>query len=168
MPARSLWSVFAVSAVGGLFLRLMPKNSKMAPYIQFLLSLILLLMLLSPLAEVLAGLNLHDRGDLLTPYRDVDGGTFYDDAVISGAVMRVSSSLASILSAETGIPADDMEISLTTEKVQGGTAYEVAVTSVTVVLIRRAHKVAADKIRTAVERIMLCPCTVVSEVRENA
>ena len=166
MPAGTLWSVFTVSAVGGIFLRLMPKNSRITPYIQFLLSLILLLMLLSPLAEVLAGLDLHDPGDIFAPYRNTEGESFYDEAVISGAVMRVSSSLAAMLSAETGIPAEDMEISLTTEKAQDKT--EIAITSVTVTLFCRAHKIAADKIRAAAERIMLCPCTVISEVRENA
>ena len=76
MPASTLWSVFTVSAVGGIFLRLMPKNSRITPYIQFLLSLILLLMLLSPLAEVLAVIDLHDSGDIFAPYRSAEGESF--------------------------------------------------------------------------------------------
>ena len=168
MPAKALWSVFAVSAVGGMFLQQMPKNSKTAPYIQFLLSLILLLMLLSPLAQVLAGLRLDDPGEILASYRDTDGGTFYDDAVTDGVIVRVSSSLAALISAETGIPAEDMDIGLTTETVQGDTGSEIAVTAVTVTLYSRAHKIAAEKICAVVKRVMLCPCSVVTEVREHA
>ena len=125
-------------------------------------------MLLSPLTGVLAGLNFQDPGEILASYGTADGGTFYDDAVVSGAVARVSSSLAALICAETGIPTDDMDISLTTERVRGSTDPEVTVTAVTVTLYRRAHKVAAEKVCAAVERVMICPCKVNWEVRENA
>lgn len=165
---QTLYAIVTTSAVGGICLHLMPKHSKMTPYIQFLLSLVLLLMLLSPLMAVFETSDWLHPGDMLDAYHGEVGGDFYDDAVTSGVIARASSSLAALISAETGIAVQDMKIHLTTESMCDDDGIEITVTAVTVTLYRREHYIAAEKIRAAAERALLCPCRVELEVGEDA
>ena len=159
---QTLWGVLAVSFAGGIMLQLWPKNGKMLPYIRFLLSLVLLLMLLSPLLSVFREWKLHDPTAVFRDTVTEDGAeTFFSDAVIQGTLRRASDALSALICAGTGIASTDMEVQLTTETKlcdDGGT--EVCVTAVTVLLGRAEHRIAAAKIEGLVEETMLCPCTV--------
>ena len=164
MLAEMLWSVTAVSVVGGIMLHLLSEKSKIAPYIQFLLSLILLVMLLSPLAQLLAAFDLTDLSAYAAPTVTAQADNdYWGDAVTAQAVARAEASLAALISAETGIAVSDMTAALTTERVRGEDGDEITVTGVEVTLHRRAHRIAAEKIRALVERVMYCPCTVRAE-----
>ena len=164
-----LWSVMAVSAAGGVLLQTMPEKSRIAPYIRFLLSLVLLLMLLSPLAGLFADLNISDPTTLLaqTGYEGT-GGKVYGDIVTEEAVSRASASLAALISAETGIAVSDMAVALTTVRTEGDDGIEITVTGVEVTLFGRAHAIAAEKISALVRRTLYCPCTVGTKEAGNA
>lgn len=166
---QTLWGILAVSLVSGTVLGFGPKNSRMLPYIQFLLSLVLLIMLLSPMISVM---NAIRNRDLAAPFfSDVtidSSGQFYRDAVTADAIRRTTAALSSLISAETGIAAEDMEIALTTASVGEGHTAEIAVVDAEVTLFRRSHRIAAEKIRSLVERTLLCPCTVVFWGGEDA
>lgn len=165
---QTLYAIVTTSAVGGVCLHLMPKHSKMTPYIQLLLSLVLLLMLLSPLMTLIQTSDWLFSGDVFDSYHGEVNGDFYDDAITSGVIARASSSLAALLSAETGIAVQDMKIDLTTSSTNDDDGIEITVTAVTVTLYRREHYIAAEKIRAAAERALLCPCRVELEVGEDA
>lgn len=164
-----IWGVFAVSIVGGCLLRLFPRNSKLMSYVRFLLSLILLGMMLSPIADVLAGLRADNPfGSLLAE----DGGrsvrTYYEDTVSDLAQEQAARSLCTLIAAETGIAVEDMAVSFATETALCDEECEITITQVSVTLYCRAHRIAGEKIRALVERTLYCPCTVLYEEAENA
>ena len=167
MVRQVLFGYTAISVLCGAVIAIFPKNSRTVPYVRFLSSLILLLMLLSPLQTVLSTLHLTDPGTWFTGAADGES-TYWEEAVVSSTTARAEASLAALLSAEVGIPAEDIGVTLTTQTTCGAEEVTVSVTAVTVVLYRRAYMIAADKLAAAAERTMLCPCTVVLSEEEHA
>lgn len=165
----TLYGALVLSVSGGILLKLFPKTSRMMPYIRFLLSLGLLVMLLSPLISLLSELEVTDIRTLMPDYTALSGDEgFWSNTVTDAAKARIEASLSSWVCAEFGMEPDDLRISLTTESElrEGETA--VTVTAVQVSLFRSVHRIAADKIASMIERTMLCPCTVVFTEGEYA
>ncbi len=164
-----LWGVLGASLAGGYLLRLFPRQSRMMPYVRFLLSLILLGTMLSPLSAALAGLHTEYPFGNLFPVAEADlQSTYYEETVAALAQKRAEQSLCMLIAAETGIAADDMTVSFASETQHRDDEYEITVTGVSVTLYRRAHRIAEEKIRDLVERTMYCPCTVLWEEAEDA
>ena len=159
---ETLYGVLVLSVSGGILLNLFPKTSRMMPYVRFLLALVLLVMLLSPLISLLSDLQVTDIRTLMPDF-DVpsDDEGFWSAAVTDAATARIAASLSAWICAEFGMEADDLRVSLTTETKSGEEETAVTVTAVQVTLFRSAHLIAADKIASMIEQTMLCPCTVV-------
>ena len=169
MLGKTLYGVVVLSVCGGLLLQIFPKTGRMVPYVRFLLALTLLLALLSPLISMLSQLAISDITALL-PQSDAvsayDG--YWSYAVIDAARERMEDALRSLICAEFGLDKQDIDIMLTTACEDGEGEEAVTVTAVCVVLYRRSHRIAADKIAARVEQTMLCPCTVVLSEEEHA
>ena len=166
---ETLYGAVVLSVCGSIVLQMFPKTSRLMPYVRFLFALVLLLMLLSPLISLLSQLQTADVTTLLPDTDDVysyDG--YWASAVTDAATERIGDTLLSLICAEFGISRQDADVTLTTACTdeEGGTA--VTVTAVHVVLHRRAHLIAADKIAAMVEQTMLCPCTVILSEEEYA
>ncbi len=166
---QTLWGVLVLSVGGGILLQLFPKSSRIMPYVRFLLALVLLVMLLSPLISLLSELQIADITTLLPENVMLsDYDDFWASSVTDAAQARIQASLNTLICAEFGMDPEDICVDLTTETVHGDEETTVTVTAVTVTLRRRAHRIAADKIAALVERTMLCPCTVLRSEEEYA
>ena len=169
MLGKTLYGVVVLSVCGGLLLQIFPKTGRMVPYVRFLLALTLLLALLSPLISMLSQLPMTDMTVLLpeiAAISDYDG--YWASAVIDAARERMEDALRSLICAEFGLDKQDIDIMLTTACEDGEGNDTVTVTAVRVVLRRRSHRIAADKIAARVEQTMLGPCTVVLSEEEHA
>ncbi len=169
MLEETLYGVVVLSVCGGLLLQVFPKTGRMVPYVRFLLALVLLLGLLSPLITLLSQLPMTDMTALLpeiAAVSDYDG--YWASAVTDAAKERIEDALLSLICAEFGMSKQDADIRLTTVCGDGEGEDAVTVTAVRVVLYRRAHRIAADKIAALVEQTMLCPCTVALSEEEHA
>ena len=166
---ETLYGVLVLSVCGGLLLQIFPKNGRMMPYVRFLLALVLLIMLLSPLISLLSQLQVTDMTSLLpgnAAVSDYDG--YWASSVTDAATERIAASLSSFICARFGMEEGDADVTLTTECIAGAGETTVTVTAVHVTLSHRAHLIAADKIAAMVEQTMLCPCTVGLAEEENA
>ncbi len=166
---QTLYGVLVLSVCGGILLQMFPKTSRMMPYIRFLLSLVLLLMLLSPLISLLSQLQLADMTAFLSENTELSHyEDFWASSVTDAAETRIRASLNTLICARFGMDAADVETALTTRIAHDTEETTVTVTAVTVTLHRRAHMIAADKIASLVEQTMLCPCAVILSEEEHA
>lgn len=166
---ETLFSVLALSVLSGMLLRLFPKTSRLVPYVRFLSALVLLVMLLSPLISLLSSLHLSDSAMMLLGWDGLEAyESFWAQSVTDAASARVKDALGALICAEYGMATEDIRVDLTTEMTQGEDETTVTVTSVTVLLGRREHRIAAGKIEELIEETMLCPCTVVFMEEEHA
>lgn len=166
---QTLYGVLMLSVCGGILLQIFPKNSRMMPYIRFLIALVMLVMLLSPLITLLSGLRIADVTSLL-PGNAVlsDYGDFWTSSVTDAAEVQIKQTLNTLICTRFGMDTADVDTALTVERTQGAEETTVTVTAVTVTLHQRAHMIAADKIASLVEGTMLCPCKVILAEEEHA
>ncbi len=166
---QTLYGVLVLSVCGGILLQIFPKNSRMMPYIRFLIALVMLVMLLSPLISLLSGLRIADvttllQGNTVLPdYED-----FWASSVTDAAVARIQKMLNTLICTRFGMDTEDVDTALTVERTQCAEETTVTVTAVTVTLQQRAHMIAAEKIASLVEETMLCPCKVILSEEEHA
>lgn len=156
---EQLYGMAAVSVIGAAVLPLFGEKSRLLPYVRFLWSLVLLLTVLSPLRALA-----DDLAAFMTQVPTVsdmyEGGETYTEAVTDAVIGRVSIELAALITAETGIAGDAMTVALATVSSGADTEEVVTVTGVDVVLHRREHRIASEKIKALVTQTLYCPCTV--------
>ncbi len=166
---ETLYGAVVLSVCGGLLLQIFPKTSRMMPYVRFLLSLVILVMLLSPLISLLSQLRVSDMTALLPVLAAVsDDDGYWASSVTEAATEKIADALLLRICAEFGMDEGDADVTLTTACTKGEGETTVTVIGVRVTLYRRAHRIAADKIAATVEQIMLCPCTVTVSEEEHA
>ena len=157
---EQLYGMAAVSVIGAAVLPLFGEKSRLLPYVRFLWSLVLLLTVLSPLRALA-----DDLAAFMTQVPTVSdmyegGGETYTEAVTDAVIGRVSIELAALITAETGIAGDAMTVALSTVSSGADTEEVVTVTGVDVILHRREHRIASEKIKALVTQTLYCPCTV--------
>ena len=154
---EGIYGIIVLSLASDMMLQVFPSNRKILPYLRFLLSLVLLLVLLSPLYSVLSQADVlfgQSVGGIADPAA-AEGGSVYAQAVTEAALAEAENSLAYLISAKTGIGREDMEISFTTQ-----TEDDTVTVISTAVTVPRRYRIAGDKISALVEETLLCPCTV--------
>lgn len=169
MFGEMLFGVTALSVLSGMLLRLFPRSGRLMPYIRFLSSLILLVMLLSPLITLLSSLHNSDPTVVLIgedTLEDYEG--FWEQHVTDAACTRMESALAALICAEYGMEMQDLRVELTTAVTHTEDETTATVTAVTVMLYRQEHRIAGGKIAALVEETMLCPCNVVCSEEDYA
>ena len=153
---EGIYGIIVLSLASDMMLQVFPSNRKILSYLRFLLSLVLLLVLLSPLYSVLSQADVlfgQSVGGIADPA--AAGESIYAQAVKEAALAEAENSLAYLISAKTGIGREDMEISITTQ-----TEDDTVTVISTAVTVPRRYRIAGDKISALVEETLLCPCTV--------
>ena len=150
---EGLYALTVTSAAGGTALMLLGKKGRFTGILRYFLSLVLVLMLVSPLTGVIrsAGAVLRAvEGDVLPE------PMLYDvTAEYAGTLAEVE--LCRLLSRETGVPEDSMKISLTLDD---GGEDGVVITSGTVVITDRRYRIGAGEVQRRMEELLSCPCDI--------
>ncbi len=135
------------------------RKSRILPYIRYLLSLILLLSLLSPVLPLFRYAEAQLATHFPVPGESAAGGgtSVYEETAILYAKALCEDRIRQLLMTKTGIPIDAMTVCLTTDD-SDPTA--VVVTSAEVRLSNARYRIAADKLRAYCEELLCCPCTV--------
>ena len=162
MPAalgEGLYALTAVSAAGGMTLTLLGKKGRFTGVLRYFLSLVLILMLLLPLFRVVRSAE--------NMFHTADTGTL-PEPILYAATAEYAGSIAErelcrLLSRETGIPEDGMEVTLTLS--DGGNDGTV-ITESAVTFTDRRYRIGAGEVRVRMEELLSCPCTV--RYREKA
>ncbi len=131
----------------------------MLPYIRYLLSLVILLMMLSPLIPLLSA-----AGELLgIPYRDlmesdaVSAGRVYEETAVEYARLRCEDGIRRWLCAKTGIPEDVLSVVL---QLNAGDPSAVVITKADVTVYGKQYGILSDKMTTFCEELLGCPCEI--------
>lgn len=154
---EGIYGIIVLSLASDMMLQIFPSNRKILPYLRFLLSLVLLLVLLTPLYGVLsqADVLLEQSFGGRTDSAAVGAASVYAQAVRDTALAEAETALAYLISAKTGIGREEMAISFATQTEDD----TVTIIGVSVTVPRR-YRIAGDKISALVEETLLCPCTV--------
>ena len=162
---EAVYGLLVLSLSSGILISFQGKKSKTAPYVRYLLSLILLLMLLSPLVSVLNAWNSlrnagfsgseHESADADT---QEDGLTFYEQTAAAYAEQQAEEEMRLYLAMKTGIPHEDIALDFTLDS-QNPEA--IVITAANVKLSSARYRILTEKIKAYVEDTLLCPCTVV-------
>ncbi|MBQ8577911.1 MAG: hypothetical protein IJ449_08155 [Clostridia bacterium] len=134
-------------------------RAKLAPYVKYLLSLILLLMLLSPLLDVISavGALTEKMGGGITEKNAVQGMTIYEENTVAYAAAQTEDSVCTLIAAKTGIPRTSLSLALTLDTAD---VEAVVITSAALTVTGTEYRIIADKAVAITEETLLCPCTV--------
>ena len=155
---EAVFGIIVISLSSGILLGFQGKKSKITPYVRYLLSLILLLMLLSPLISLLTSFHnlTHAEGYGIG---DTESGeiSVYEKTTITYAEMQTKKALCTLISAKTGIPVSDITVELT---LNADDPSAVAIEAAQITLASVNYRIMRDKVLAVTEETLLCPCTV--------
>ena len=142
-----LYGITCVSAAGGIFLALSGKKGKFTSLFRFFLSLVLILLLLSPLHGLVASAKTLIDGYEAPPLPEERAG----EMTLAYAKETAERDLAVILSRKTGIPVTDITVltELDTEDMSS-----VTVESVTVTLADHRYRISSAEIEKTVSELL--------------
>lgn len=159
-----LYAMTLVSAIGGLLLLLFGDKKRLCASLRTVISLILLVMLISPLLsafdEARAWFSaLSFVGDGVADAQNAALSSLYEEKSIAYATAASEEALRLLLSAQTGVAVDDMLVTLQTD---ASDAENVRVTAVEIELLKKKDHIARDKTKSYTEQTLGCPCTVIT------
>lgn len=156
---KLIYGAAVLALGGGLVCLLLGERRPTVPILRYLFSLVLVLMLLTPLAGVM------DRLRVLWP--EISAGALLPDTGEAAALVgRSTAALAEktaadallrILIRKTGIPPAALRIRIT---IRGETQETMEASSAEITILRADCRILRDKIRQYTEDTLECPCTV--------
>jgi len=158
---EAVFGILAVSLSSGVLLLFSDRESKMLSYIRYFLSLMLVLMLFSPLHSLLSNGLLGNRETAFSELprtQDTTSPSSFDRVTIADMQRRTEQSVRALISAKTGIPTDALAVSLSLDD---SDVSAIRITGVEVVVIGDAYRMISDKVCRIAEETLLCPCTLV-------
>ncbi len=161
---EAVYGVLAVSLSSGALMLVRDRDGKMLAYVRYFLSLILILLLFSPLYSLLSeGLPRFAGGGT----ENVDGRwteaqASFERVSVADVQYRTERSTAVLISAKTGIPTEAIEVSLSLDTTD---MTAICITGVSVVVKGAEYRVISDKVCRITEEMLLCPCTLTVEDR---
>ncbi len=132
-------------------------QSRMMPYVRYLLSLVILLMLLSPLLPLLR--TLGDRIGITPPSSvgEEVGKTVYEETAVAYAKERCAWGVGQWIATKTGIPYASIAVDLSLD---ASDPEAVVILSAEVTLFGGQYRILGDKVKDICEALLCCPCTV--------
>ena len=158
---ESLYTVAAAAASGGMILTLLGRKGKVTEVMRYLLSLVLILMFVTPLyrTALSAGALLLHTEDIGLP------ASRAEEMTVSAAGALAERELSLMLARETGVPINAITVSLSLDS---GNADEVIITESTLNVSDKRYRIAAGEMRQRLEELLSCPCRVSFDKKTEA